>query len=233
MKIHLLLVSCACYGACISQELRIPTGNRHPLRAQFQAARTSVIEGRHLLIPIELEQSKHDDKVSFGSLSYSPSAWLGFWSGSGYYNSSRVLNLEIVDLSSTSHHRVFDRQVAVGTWEASFLTSQEPRREPSQDGNEGERLRYPGLLILSARCEDSNTDKVIDRMDAGVVFAYSLDKHELRRLSPASFNIEGLHARSKDIVMVLRDTRTPYGMAVYECDPHSGTGKFVVQGLVP
>src|SRR5262245_55370678 len=90
-----------------------------PLRAFVAASSPTAVAGRWLLLPIELDTSKKGgwDGFSSGGYSFSGSAWIGLLKG-GY--GGQRLNLDVVDLKAGRHDLVFDRQVALGTWELSF-----------------------------------------------------------------------------------------------------------------
>lgn len=212
---------CAAFlPGCISPEPEIRTDSPKRLKAAYSPQSAVLVGERFLLIPIDLPESK-ESGFSSGSFSFSSSAWSGLILGKGGFSPNR-LNLEVVNLQTNAHHAVFERQVALGSWDHSFKPG----------GNHS--LWFDDTLILTARAEDSNGDKRIDDADARVVYAYKLSSGQLSTISPEGFTVEHIDVIADRIVLLIRKIlgkNSP--LAVYSYDPRAAHGAFVVDGLVP
>src|SRR5262249_39935022 len=169
---------------CSGLERGAPAVGEKPVEARFGYANQRYVGNAYLILPIETATGKQDSKFLVGSLLYSPSSWSGFSSGSGY--SSGTLNLEVVNLANGEHARVFDRQVAVGDWEMSFIRPSLQRA----DGNDDiARLHFDSLLVIPARTEDTNHDRRLTQDDPIHVYLFDLATRQLNRISPEGHGV--------------------------------------------
>lgn len=213
-------VLAATLSACTQSGPRIALDSPRPLEPRFNPHRAEVVAGRFMLLPVGPAETKYAMFAS-GSFVFSGSAWTGLYFGKGAYGSEQWLNVEVIDLQSGTHRTVFDRQVALGGWGQSFRAYER-----------GE-LMFDSLLILAARTEDTNGDKQIDQDDAALAYVYNLASAELRQISPEGHSVERMEVRDDGIVLVLQGTDAPNTFAVYNFDPQSQQGRFIVTGLTP
>lgn len=206
--------------ACTSQGTRISTNSPEPLRADFDVARTRVINDQYLVLPVELAQSKHA-VFSSGSFVYSKEAWFGgsvFTSGNTY---GEWLNLTVIDLRNRSTRTVFDRQVALSEWRTL------------RQGNLWQAPAYTNTLLLCGRTRDTNDDQNIDHRDARMVYAYDLATATLRQLSPDGHSVIKMHEIEDRLIFVMRKLDDWDEVSVFTCDPLSGEGSFVADSMTP
>ncbi len=147
-----LFVVSLLHSGCEMPNRGISTTAPKPLKAEFASDAARLVGTHYLLIPIRMTP-QDSGGFMIGSWFFSGSSWSGVGFGSGFGGGRNLLNVEIVDLTNSTHRRVFDRQVAIGSMELSF----QPGR--------GLALNFDDLLIVSARASDVNADKRIDVRD--------------------------------------------------------------------
>lgn len=212
----------ACAG-CNMFERGVPSAERNPAAAQKLktafSARDVLVNDRFLLLPVVLDSDKKEEFPMMVGL-VSGASWSGFSSGSWGYE--RAVNLEVVDLVSGEHHRVFKNPVALGRLDLSF--------EHEQLGGS---LHFPNFLILEARTTDADGDKEINSRDPIWVFTYDLQKHALRQVSPEGRDVVKCGRVGDALVMTTRKDPRDAAIAIYLYRPAAGEGRFVVQDLAP
>lgn len=204
-------------GCASNQATSVPTDPNNPALIQWSPSNARLVGDRYLLLPLELPPNNR----GFMAGSFMISG--GSWSGGGYasYSGGWCTNLEIVDLQTGNHHRIFDSPAAIGPWAASSFTA-----NPSQ-------LIYENLLILPARTADANADKRLDGDDPMWIFLYDLSNQSLLRASPEAFIVDRFITTADAILMILRNYQAPKQIAVYVYEVKTRSGRFVADGLRP
>jgi hypothetical protein len=223
-RMAILLWAACMFAGCHAFDQGIPSEQRQADAAKAPKTALStdssfIVEHRYLFLPITLDDDGKD-KLYGASAMVVGSAWSGFGSG-GY--SRQWVNIEVVDLSSGKHCRVFERLVALDTWDLSL---------PSREESQGPGLRFPGLLFLRARTEDANGDGQLNWKDPVWVFVYDLNRQELRRISPDDYNVVRCIWNEQTLIINARRMGSDE-LAVYAYEPQTGQGRFIVQGLRP
>lgn len=209
------------------------------IKTQLEADRSFVVNERFVVLPVGWDDSKDGQGVlNLGSLAIKSSAWsqsaFGF-SPSVWQFSSSVLNLTVVDLETGGRHRVFDHHVAA--WIHPFTFKQ----EADQDARVCQRcggarqqnavLRYPGLLLLIARTQDTNSDKQIDHQDSGWLYVHDIPGGKLKRVSPQGYRVEHMSRLDNTILVFMALESAPLGntseLAIYKYDPTTDTGDLI------
>ena len=131
------------------------------------------------------------------------------------------LNLEVVDLETNAHMRVFDHQVAMGYWQQSI------RGDPLTS------LYFTGVLILPARVEDTDQDGKITSHDASALYRFDLAERRRRRISPEGYHVSSFFFQSDQIVLFLLQEPEREETSVYVYTPAMDRGKLVAQALKP
>lgn len=225
-----LVLAMTCGMGCSMNQPTIPTQTAQPLAAEFVHNQAQVVNNRYLLLPQQRQLSKEWDGFTSGKFMIMSSAWSGFGSGSGFGGSGQ-LNLTIVNLADGHRANLFDRQVALGTWDHSFRSTAESRADGAS-GASGE-LRFPNLLILTARAADTNNDRQIDDKDSVGAFQYNLSKSELRQFSPNGYHVAKVTLHDNRILLMLSKEPDRRETAVYTYEPNQSSGRFVAERLVP
>lgn len=211
------LAACAALAAagCAPSNQAISTETAAPLKAEWSEAGAHLAAGRYLLLPVQAERKGPEAAFWSGSYAFSSASWVGLTPGGGYRH--LWLNLHVIDLSDGRHMTVFDRQVAMGDWHGSF--------------DERGQFHFPPLLIFLARDEDTSGDSQIDEQDEVRAMAFDCAAGRRRTLSPQGHSVVDMTFRPHDVVLLLKTGDG--GLAVYVCDPQTGTGRFVAEGLRP
>ena len=92
-------------------------------------------------------------------------------------------------------------------------------------------LRYPGLLVLIARTQDTNSDKEIDGQDSEWLFAYDVPGGKLKRVSPQGYRVEYMSLLKEVILVFMAPEDAPHGsrrtLAIYKYDPKTDRGELI------
>ncbi len=205
-------------SGCAGVNPGVPTGERRspgakPLPVQFSTYSSFVVENRFLILPVGLEPKALFDKSSSSN-------------GGGDH-----LNLQVVDLQTGEHHRVFGKPVALTRWTMSFQGGEEARswRMPLE-AREEVSLRFPGILILEARTDDTNHDGMLTSEDLVQLYGYDLAKHELFSILPEKTTFLRSQPVGDRLVLILGAAG---GVSIYTYTPSSRQGRFVIEGLLP
>ena len=214
----LLASALGCARPAITLRPAIPTGEAEPLKAQFAYHASRTVRDRHLLLPVRYEDARRKSSFLLGSFYSSSVAWTG--SGFGTRSSGRYwLNLAVMDLFTGDHRRVFDRQVALISWDASWKGVGE--------------LWFDGLLVLSARAEDTNADERIDENDAILLYTYDLSSHELVRISPEGYSLQHIERQTDTLILFLTAPDRDQTASIYAYRPSERQGSFYARELRP
>ncbi len=225
LSLNIILPSIPVFGilmattGCLAPGQTISTASAKPWKAEFDFHNAEIVEDRYLIIEIAPEDQNKAGVLSFGSVSIANSAWSGLYFG--FPSQRQLLNLRIVDLQERTTRTVFDRQVAMGGWTQS-LSSKEHRK-----------LRFKNVLFFAARADDTTGDQQIDWDDASTVFSYDLDTGNLRRLSPSGYNALRYDFLGNRLLVALEKQEERGVFSIYESNPVSGEGTFVVEGMEP
>ncbi|MCH8805842.1 MAG: hypothetical protein IH986_07120 [Planctomycetes bacterium] len=204
-------------GCAYDGDLSIPVDTAEPFKASFSANQARIVDDRYALLPIVTKRSQSVSIFS-GRTLISGSAWSGF----GFSSAGNLqLNLEVVDLETNAHMRVFDRQVALGHWQ------QWTRRDPLN------RLHFTSVLILLARVEDTDQDGKITSRDASALYRFDLAERRRRRISPEGYHVSSFFFQSDQIVLFLLQEPKREETSVYVYTPATDKSRFVAQALKP
>ncbi|HKQ49029.1 MAG TPA: hypothetical protein VJZ71_13245 [Phycisphaerae bacterium] len=206
-------------NGCSNPTHAIRTDSLEPIKARLNDDDSILVQGKYLILPIEAEANEIE-KV-YGSAVFSGSCWSGTDFG-GLWGSLYTLNLEVVELETNGHHRVFDRQVALGSWRMSL-----------EGTGSGYYLRYPDQLILPARTSDVNKDGFITKNDPVWLFLYDIKKHQTTKISPQGYHVGKVDLLPDRIVMVVQPENDRNKSAVYGYEPQKGEGRLIVEGMTP
>jgi hypothetical protein len=189
----------------------ISTLSPEPLEAQFDFLfHAPVVSGRYLVLPVRLGDGAWTMLSMQGSTGLTSQSWAEMRMG-------RWLNLHIVDLQDGRHMTAVERQVALGEWHAAL------------DHSPG--FPFPGLVLLVARAADTNGDRQIDEKDEIHAFAFDLASGTRRQLSPSGHSARRLEFQPERLLLTL--SRPDGSAAVYEVDPQTSVGRFVVERMRP
>jgi len=209
------------------------------IKTRLEVHSNFVVNERFVVLPVGWDDSKEGQGIlHVGSLAIKSSAWTqasyGFSPASGQGCRS-VLNLVVVDLETGAKQRVFDHHVAAWVHPFSF------KQEASADTGLCQRcggvrelqtaLRYPGLLVLIARTQDTNSDKEIDGQDSEWLFAYDVPGGKLKRVSPQGYRVEYMSLLKEVILVFMAPEDAPHGsrrtLAIYKYDPKTDRGELI------
>lgn len=207
----------ASLGGCLEPSAKIPAQTAEPLKAHFDYSDSAIADRKYVLIPIRADEAEFD-KV-YGSMVFSSSCWSGTCFGK--LGSPSALNLEVIELDKHEHHRVFDRQVALGSWRMSF------------DIKDDQRLLFADQLILPARTTDSDKNGTITSKDSVYLYFYDLKKHQTRMVSPAGYHVADVKLLTDQVVVTVEPENDHTRSALYVYDPAKDQGNFVVENLTP
>lgn len=205
---------------CNDPRLGIATHEPNPIPSKLANDRCVTIESRYVVIPIVAERSDIDRIYAVGAVS--GSAWSGLGFG-GFSNECYVLNLEVIRLDTRLNRRVFDRQVAIGSWRMSF----------AYVGESNCTLRYSDILLLPARTIDANGDGRITQLDPSILYSYKLSTGSLQRISPEGYHLASAQLLSDRIAMVLEKQADRRTTSVYVYYPEKRSGDFVTDSITP
>lgn len=209
------------------------------VKSELDASGSFVVNERFVVLPVGWEDSKEGQgQFSIGSLAFQTSAWsqskFGL-SSSNLQASSSVLNLIVVDLDTGARKRIFDRHVAA--WIHPFTYKQQQDTDSGacsccgRTRQEKTVPRYPGLLALIARTQDTNADKQIDHRDSEWLFVYDVPGGKLKRVSPQGFRVEYMSLFKDTILVFMAPETAPIGdtsmLAIYKYDPKTDKGDLI------
>ncbi len=199
---------------------RVPADATRPVAAEIERQAAEIVAGRYLLLPHGFESSKQEWGTYSAKNLLAGSAWSGLAFGKGW-SEGRHLNLTVVDLTTGRRANVFDRQVALGDWRASF--------KADAPGD----LRYPDRLLLVARTDDTNGDGQIDDRDSAGLFVYNLASGERVAVTPKGHHLACVRFLNDDVVLVLAREPDRGATAVCMHNPVSGAGRMVIEDVTP
>jgi hypothetical protein len=227
-----LLVTVNLLGGCSLPTHVLPADEAaaSKIKSELKAGRSFIVNERFLILPVSWDDSEGQQSVfSVGPLAIKPSAWSqSAWVLSSDFAqiSSSVLNLIVVDLDSGGRQRVFDHHVAAWVHPFTF--------KPQADGDAGQQAsvpRYPGLLILIARTQDTNADKQIDHRDSEWLFVYDVRGGKLKRISPQGYRVEHMRLLVDTLLVFMAPESAPLGntstLAIYKYDPRTDKGELI------
>lgn len=194
-------------SGCTGLDSAVPVGENRAtgakaLPARFATSKSFIVESRYLVLPVGLEGSK----VLMIPSSFSVVG-------------AADLDLEVVDLQTGEHHRVFGKPASLQAWQLSFRN------------DEHGALRFTNLLILEARTKDANADGQLTWEDPVLLYGYDLAKHELFPILPENTSFLDCNAMDDRLILTLE---TGGGkVSVYTYSPSTREGHFVVEGLSP
>jgi len=136
---------------------------------------------------------------------------------SSSYSRGDHLDLEVIDLQTGEHHRVFNKSVALERWNLSF-------RAPEQ-------LRFPGILIIEARTMDANHDGKLTWEDPIKLYGYDLGKHDLFPILPENYSLAKCMPVEDKLILTLGAADGQ--VSIYAYAPQTRAGRFVVEHLKP
>jgi hypothetical protein len=209
------------------------------IKTELEATRSFVVNERFVVLPVGWEDSQEGQGVFLaGAYAIKSSAWsqsaYGFSPSQGQ-GCSGVLNLIVTDLETGARRRVFDHHVAA--WVHPFTFKEEADTEaglcPRCGGARQQKtvLRYPGLLILIARTQDTNADKQIDNRDSEWLFAYHVPGGKLNRVSPEGYRVEYVSLLKDTLLVFLAPESAPLGntgtLAIYKYEPKTDKGELI------
>lgn len=209
----LLLAGCASTDPGVpSDETRLPEAKR--LELDYSTYGSMVLEERYLVLPLRDAPKSAMEKSSFSS------------------GVSGVLDLEVVDLQTGDHHRVFGRPVAMGDWDLSFPPeSSEVLPYARRSQTPPSTLRFAGILILQARTKDLNGDATLNYHDPLGLYGYDLVRHELFSILPADATF--LDCRPLGSRLIITIPGPDRALSIYAYVPESREGRFIVENLKP
>ncbi len=200
------------------------------IKSELKAGRSFIVNERFLILPVGWDDSEGQQSLfNVGSLAIKSSAWSqSAWAlGSDFAQiSSSVLNLIVVDLDTGGRQRVFDHHVAAWVHPFTF--------RPQADGDARQQAsvpRYPGLLILIARTQDTNADKQIDHRDSEWLFVYDVRGGKLKRISPQGYRVEHMRLLVDTLLVFMAPESAPLGntstLAIYKYEPKIDKGELI------
>jgi hypothetical protein len=236
-----LLITASLLGGCGRPRHVLPADDlaASKIKTELEASRSFVVNERFVVLPVGWDDSKeYQGVLHMGSLAIKSSAWsqsaFGF-SPSQFQVCSSVLNLIVTNLETGDRQRVFDHLVAA--WVHPFTFKQEADTDtglcPRCGGTRKQEtlLRYPGLLILIARTQDTNSDKQIDNRDSEWLFAYDVPGGKLKRVSPQGYRVEYMSLLKDTILVFMAPESDPLGstktLAIYKYDPKTDKGELI------
>ena len=203
---------------CLDPQGRIAVDADKNPEAMFLSHSTRFVVERFMLLPVGLENTK--EASVFGSGSLKLSAWWDMtFGGSSPFHTA--VGLHVIDLETKQHHQVFDRRVAIGSWELSF------------SDHSGDVLQFDNVLLIPARTDDIDGDGFITHNDPVWLYLYHLKDHKLTRISPQGYHVHMIHKVSNRIVMTMKDERERTTITIYTYDPSKRAGDFVARNLAP
>jgi hypothetical protein len=209
------------------------------VKSELEASGSFVVNERFIVLPVGWEDSKeYQGQFSFGSLAFQASAWSQSKFGlspSSLQVSRSVLNLIVVDLDTGTRKRIFDRHVAA--WVHPFTYNEQEDADSGlcsccgRTRQQKTVLRYPGLLALIARTQDTNADKQIDDRDSEWLFVYDVPGGKLKRVSPQGYRVEYMSLLKDTILAFMAPETAPLGdtskLAIYKYDPRTDRGDLI------
>lgn len=207
MRRQIIFTLALLMSGCVGLNPGVPTRDGRasgikPLPTRFSTHNSFIVENRFLVLPVGLQGTKVFEIPS--SISVVGNA---------------DLNLEVIDLQSGEHHRVFTQPALLEGWRPSFRD------------HENNVLRFPGLLILEARTQDANGDGKLTWEDPLLLYGYDLTKHDLFSIVPE--NTLFLKCQPVNDRLILTLGAAEGKVSIYAYNPLAREGRFIVQGLLP
>lgn len=206
---------------CASERTGIAVRSAEPIEAHVADWDARVVDDRFLLLPVRADLAKLSLGEKLGAGGPYVTSWVGLSSiglGDQPWNYRReYLNLTVVNLATGQVCKAFDRQVALAEYGISF-------------GDDAE-LRFAGRLLLVARSTDTNADGMIDEKDAVELFSFELSSGRRTLLTPAGASTRAVRFAADNVILVV--SRPGRGIAVYQCDPTTGSGRYVAEDVQP
>jgi hypothetical protein len=210
------------------------------VKSELDAHRSFIVNERFVVLPVTWRDAMKGQKAYYlGSLAIQSSAWsqsaLAGLSGFPATGNS-ALNFVVVDLESATKRRVFDHHVAAWIHPSTFTRSLDTDRAEDDWAARMARqhnpaLRYPSLLILVARAQDTNADTQIDNRDSAWLYVYDIPGGKLKRVSPEGYRVEYMSPLKDTILVFMAPESAPVGdtstLAIYKYAPKTDQGELI------